>query len=598
MSDTFASSDDLRSAAALRHAQSVMFPGEVQLQRGGVLPEVTVTYETWGTLNPDKCNVVLVCHALSGDSHAARHDDADDPGWWDVVIGPGRAIDTDRWFVVCSNVLGGCRGTTGPASINPCTGRPYGPEFPDVTVEDIVDLQARLLDYLGVERLHAVIGGSLGGHQAMCWAVRHPQRVLACAAVATSHRLNAQGVAFNVVGRNAILTDPEFRDGRYDEHGTKPRTGLAIARMLGHITYLSRQSMARKFDHDKLAPREIHTAFEKLFSVGSYLAHQGDRFVERFDANSYLLLSKAMDLFDLGSNDASLEASLARSTCRWLVLSFTSDWLYPPFQSRQVVDALIATGKCVGYCNVRSDAGHDAFLLDEDLDRYGGMIRAFLQTTTPTRTVVPVIADAEAKPPRLDHASMLDFIPVGGSVLDLGCEDGALLARVAKARQCTRLVGVEVDEQLLLHAMSRGFDVIQADLERGLPDFPDQAFDVVVLSQTLQSIVRTESLIDEVLRVGRRVIVSFANFAYRAVREDLYLRGRSPASEKGLLHYAWFNTPNRRFLSIHDWWEFCEARGIVVERYTYLDTERTAQITDDPNLNADLAIFGITRPPH
>lgn len=598
----FASSDDVRSAAPLRHARSAVLEGPVRLQRGGVLPEVRVAYETWGTLDAQRSNAVLVCHAMSGDSHVARHDSHDDPGWWEIMVGPGRPIDTNRFFVLCSNVLGGCRGTTGPSSINPVTGRRYGPDFPVVSVEDMVDVQARLLDALGIGRLFAVIGGSLGGNQALCWAVRHPHRVLATAAIATSHRLTSQGIAFNVVGRNAIRRDPNFHDGRYDEAGVRPDTGLALARMLGHITYLSRQSMADKFDHNRLEPRDVATEFEKVFSVGSYLAHQGHKFVERFDANSYLVLSRAMDLFDLGETRGQLQAALGRSTCRWLVLSFTSDWLYPPFQSRQIVDALIATNKCVGYCNVHSDAGHDAFLLEEDFDRYGEMVRAFLATTTEARKVIPMPLEAAAASAdvfharRIDYRRIVDLIEPGESVLDLGCGDGALLAHLANQRQASRLVGVEVDERLVLAAMQRGLDVIHADLERGLPDFPDRAFDVVVLSQTLQSIVRTEAIVDEVLRVGRRVIVSFPNFAYRRIRDEVARRGRSPVSEGGQLPYAWYNTPNRRFLSVLDWEEFCSQRDIRIDDAIYLDTETGQEVTADPNLNADLAIVVISRP--
>lgn len=601
-----ASSDDARSAAPLRHVRTVRFDGPINLHRGGVLPAAEIAYETWGRLDARRSNAVLVCHALSGDSHVARHadDPDDDPGWWDLLIGPGRPIDTDRYFVICSNVLGGCRGSTGPASINPLADppRPYGPDFPEITVEDMVDLQARLIDHLGIDRLFAVVGGSLGGHQALSWATRHPGRVVAAVAVATSHRLTSQAMAFNVVGRNAILRDPHFHHGHYYDKHTSPRTGLALARMLGHITYLSRRSMADKFDHNRLEPRDITTEFEKAFSVGTYLAHQGDKFTERFDANSYLVLSKALDLFDLGADESELRGHLARSRCRWLVLSFTSDWLYPAYQSRDLVDCLIAEGRSVSYCNVRSDAGHDAFLLEENLASYGEMIRAFLDTTylEPSFTPPPAAAAVGGSPlhsDRIDHSHLLDLIEPRSSVLDLGCGGGELLALLAHQRDATRLLGVELDEGLILQALRRGFDVVQSDLERGLPDLADKSFDYAVLSQTLQSIVRTEAIVEEVLRVGRRAIVSFPNFAYRKIRDDLYHRGRSPGSETGLLRHQWYNTPNRRFLSIDDWQTFCDTRGIRIERAVYLDTEtgRAVAPEDTPNLHADLALFLISR---
>ncbi len=601
MPDAFASSDSIRSARPLRHAKTVHFTGPIELTRGQTLPAIDVCYETYGRLNAERSNAIYVCHALSGDSHVTRHDAADDAGWWELMVGPGRPVDTDKYFVICANILGGCRGTTGPTSINPATGRPYGPTFPDVTVEDMVDVQRMLIDHLAIPRLHAVIGGSLGGHQVLCWATRYPDRVLAAAALATSARLTSQALAFDVVARNAIIRDPHFHNGHYYDQPTRPSTGLALARMLGHITYLSQTAMADKFDHDKLSPRDIATEFEKVFSVGSYLAYQGEKFVERFDANTYITLSAAMDHFDLGATPTELRETLGRSECRWLVLSFTSDWLFPPVQSRQIVNALIAADKYVSYCNVTSDAGHDAFLLEDDFDRYGEMVRAFLDTTNPQRTYAPLVQEPRVATVdalhnhRIDYSLITDLVEPGASVLDLGCGNGQLLSHLAQLRSARRLLGIEVDEHNILATMRRGFDVLQSDLEEGLPDFADRAFDCVVLSQTLQSIVNTEAIIDEILRVGRRCIVSFPNFAYHKIRTMLHEQGRSPASERGLLHYAWFNTPNRRFFSILDFEQFCAERGIAIHTRRYLDTEADIEITDDPNLHADLAIFTISR---
>jgi homoserine O-acetyltransferase len=600
MSDTFDSSDSLRSARPLAHARSVTFDGPIALRHGGELASVTVTYETYGKLNRAGDNAVLICHALSGDSHVARHDPDDDPGWWDVMVGPGKSIDTDHHFVICSNLLGGCRGTTGPNSIDPQTGHPYGAQFPVITVEDMVDVQRRLVDHLGIERLFAVVGGSLGGHQVLCWSTRYPDRMHAAVAIATSPCLTMQALAFDVVGRNAILQDPNFAGGQYHDRPDKPTVGLALARMLGHITYVSPKAMHEKFGADRLHPRDVATAFEKKFSVGSYLAHQGDKFVERFDPNSYVTLTMAMDLFDVGEGGA-LEAALAKSQCRWLVLSFTSDWLFPDSQSRAIVDALVASGKCVSYCNVASQAGHDTFLLEDDLDRYGEMVRAFLDTTTTTGSFMPPKPKPQTKPgdvlhdKRIDYERIATLIPPHAAVLDLGCASGELLARLAHDREPKRLLGVELDEYQILEAMRAGFDVIQADLNRGLPGFADNAFDYVVLSQTLQSIARTQDIVDEILRVGERCIISFANFAYYRVRQAIAEHGRSPVSTGGILHYEWHNTPNRRFLSVLDWQEFCAQRDIRIHRELFLDTERGREVTDDPNRNADLAIFVISR---
>lgn len=601
---SFDSSDSVRSGAPLRHAQYVTFDGPIPLTLEGALPRVTVAYETYGTLNHQRDNTVLICHALSGDSHVARYDSTDDAGWWDVMVGPGRAIDTDRYFVVCPNILGGCRGSTGPNSIDPATGRPYGADFPTVTVADMVEVQRRLVDHLGIRTLRAVVGGSLGGHQAITWAVRHPERVRGCVALASSPRLTSQAVAFDVVGRNAIMHDPEFRGGQYyDGDAAGPTVGLALARMLAHITYLSRESMTAKFDPTRLEPRDVPTQFEKKFSVGSYLAHQGHRFVERFDANSYVTLSMAMDLFDLGATPEQLQSVVARSQCRWLVVSFTSDWLFPPEQSRELVAAMLATDRRVSYCNVTTRGGHDSFLLEEHLAIYGGLVRGFLENldAQPARNAS---AAARKSPPtsgptsifhgyRLDYDMILELIPPGTSVLDLGCGHGELLTRL-RGRGETRLVGVEIDETAILACVTRGLDVIHADLERGLTAFSDGQFDVVVLSQTLQAIDDTQGLLEEMLRIGQTAVVSFPNFAYHKLRRMLAEEGRSPKSE-GPYHFEWYNTPNRRFPSIADVEDLCAHMGITPQRRVYLDSETNTRVTEDPNRNANMAIFVLGR---
>jgi homoserine O-acetyltransferase len=598
-SDHFSSSDSLRSAARSEHARVVRLPEPLSLESGDVLPVVEVAFETYGTLNADRSNAVLVCHALSGDSHVARHDEHDLPGWWDIVVGPGKPIDTSRFYVICSNILGGCRGTTGPNSINPSTGKPYGASFPLITMRDMVAVQARLIDHLGIHRLHAIVGGSLGGHQALTWAVDHPDRVSNVALIATSPRLTSQALAFDVVARNAILRDPHFHDGDYYDKPTGPVVGLALARMLGHITYLSRDAMTAKFDATRLQPRDIDTAFEKLFSVGSYLAYQGKRFVERFDANSYVTLSRAMDLFDLGHDVETLRRRFASTTCRWLLLSFTSDWLFPASQTQLMADALVQAGKDVTHCNVRSDAGHDAFLLDDSLDTYGEFIRSFLEpdgiASTPQATPPAWRRDTHIlHAHRLDHDLLLELIDDGQSVLDLGCGDGSLLEMIRERKSPRRLLGIEHDQSLVLATARRGIPVIQRDLELPLDHLPDLSFDVVLLSQTLQSIGNTEAVLREVLRVGRRGIVSFPNFAYRKLREDYLARGRAPKAS-GFYGYEWHNTPNRRFPSILDMKDFCDERDIRVIEEIYLDTEADQRVFDDPNLNADVAIFVLGR---
>jgi homoserine O-acetyltransferase len=596
----FESSDSLRSAAPLRHARILTCEEPLPLALGGELPRPTVCYETYGSLNNAADNAILICHALSGDSHVARHHQGDEPGWWDIMVGSGKPVDTDKYFVICANVLGGCRGSTGPDSINPASGRTYGHEFPELTISDMVAAQCRLVDFLGIRRLRAVIGGSMGGQMVLCWAVEHPHRLRSAVTLATAPRLTSQALAFDIVGRNAILHDPDFHGGRYQEQGTRPSSGLAIARMIGHITYLTRESMHEKFEAHRSSPRLASTSFESDYAVGSYLGYQGDKFVERFDANSYLVLSRAMDRFDLGASPRELKNSLRDTRCDWLVISFSSDWLFPPDQSRTLVNALISGGKEASYCNVESSCGHDAFLLPQDLDVYGELIRGFLDGPQPAALTAeaPEAAEIrclqEIRKERLDTRRIMELIPTGASVLDLGCGHGELLAGL-KRKGCAPLMGVELDEQALLSCLRRSVPVIQADLNLQLPQFPDQAFDVVILSQTLQAILDVEGLIAEITRVGRRAIVSCPNFAYRKLREMLYHRGLAPESP-GILRHHWYDTPNLRFFSLADFEAFCRAKSICVRRRIALDTEAGREVDVDPNLNADLAIYELTGP--
>lgn len=585
MVDPFESSDSVRSGAPLRYVRTAVFPEPVRLKHGETLPAVEVAYETYGELNEARDNAVLICHAITGDSHPARHDPGDEPGWWEELVGPGKAVDTNRLFVVCSNVLGGCRGTTGPGTINPVTGKPYGSDFPLVTVEDMVDVQKRLVDLLGIERLRAVIGGSLGGHQVLSWATRYPDCVQTAVVIAASARLTAQAIAFDVVGRNAIQTDPCFHDGQYYDTGEHPRTGLALARMLGHITYLSSEAMTRKFDLDRHAPRDIVTDFEKRFSVGSYLAYQGKQFVGRFDANSYVAITLAMDNFDLGATREQRLQSFRAAQCDWLVISFSSDWLFPPSQSRELVALMTTLGQPVSYCEIETDGGHDSFLLKKDIAQFAPLVAAKLGARKP-------------KSPRqsLEDGRILALIPPGSSVLDLGCGEGDLLARL-KDRGAPLLCGVEVSTELIAATMQHGIDAIDYDLNVGLPEFADDRFDYVVLSSTLQAVPNVEHLLEEALRVGRRAIVGFTNFAHRALREMFGLEGRAPKAP-GPYSYEWYNTPNRRFPSIRDMLDLCEKMGVTVEDARYYDDTNGRVIGDDEdaNLAAETALLVLRRP--
>lgn len=363
--------------------QRAAFDAPLPLQGGGVLPSYELVYETYGTLNGAGTNAILVCHALSGHHHVAGHY-ADDPkslGWWDNIVGPGRPLDTNRFFIVGVNNLGGCHGTTGPASVNPATGKPWGADFPVVTVEDWVHAQARLADRLGITSWAATIGGSLGGMQALQWAISYPDRVRNALVIAAAPKLSAENIAFNQVARQAILTDPDFCDGHFYAHGVCPWRGLRLARMLGHITYLSDDEMAEKFGRE-LKGADLSYGFETDFQVESYLNHQGDKFANTFDANTYLRMTKALDYFDpAAATGGDLAAALRPARAKFLVVSFTTDWRFSPARSREIVNALVHNGQDVAYAEVESNQGHDSFLMDDAY--YHALVRTTLERIAP-----------------------------------------------------------------------------------------------------------------------------------------------------------------------------------------------------------------------
>ncbi len=373
MPDTFP-----EDSVGLVKPQTLHFDQAIELECGRILPSYDLVYETYGELNPDKSNAVLICHALSGHHHAAGYHSADDkkPGWWENCIGPGKVIDTNKFFVVSPNNLGGCHGSTGPQTINPDTGKHFGPDFPMVTVKDWVNTQARLGDVLGIEKWAMVIGGSLGGMQALQWAIDYPDRLGHAAVIASAPKLSAQNIAFNEVARQSILSDPNYHGGRYYEHDTYPRQGLILARMVGHITYLSDNAMAAKFGRD-LKTGSYNYGFDVEFQVESYLRHQGEVFSKNFDANTYLLMTKALDYFDPTRDfDGKLDTALAQTQCKFFVLSFTSDWRFSPGRSEEIVNSLIQCNKDVSYAEIDAPQGHDSFLLP--IPRYISVFSAYM----------------------------------------------------------------------------------------------------------------------------------------------------------------------------------------------------------------------------
>ncbi len=569
--------------------QTVRFDQPLELAGGQTLPHVEVAYETYGELNATKTNAVLICHALSGDAHVAGYLPGEDKaGWWDRMVGPGKPIDTDRYFVLCTNVLGGCKGTTGPGSIDPQTGRPWGLNFPVITIADMVAVQVRVLDHFGIDKLLCATGGSMGGMQALELAVAYPDRVAGVIPIATTASVSAQSLAFDAVGRNAIICDAEFHDGHYEAHGANPANGLAIARMLGHITYLSEQAMHEKFGRTLRHGSQVNYGFDSEYSVETYLDYQGDKFVERFDANTYLYVTRAIDYFDLGEGRGGLHAALASTSAAFLVISFTSDWLFPATQSQRLVRALSHAGKPVSYINIDAPYGHDSFLLDcESQDRaIAGFLNRLLVESA-GGTVEPT-TDGD----RRDLDRIESMIGDDDRVLDLGCGDGALLAHL-KGRGLTLLQGVDLGEDRVVRCIENGVDVIHADLDKPLDCFDGGAFDAVVLSRTLQVVHHPGNLLDEMLRVGRRSIVSFPNFGYWRNRHQIAWTGRVPVSRN--LPFSWADTPNLHFLSMKDFEQWCAEHGVSVLERVALDYESGYTIGFWPNLRATDAIYAIAR---
>jgi homoserine O-acetyltransferase len=566
----------------------------LELESGKRLAPIDVAYETYGELNDAGDNAVLICHALSGNAHVAGVHNPEDkkPGWWDVMVGPGKGIDTNKYFVICSNFLGGCSGTTGPSSINPETGKAYGLDFPIITIADMVKVQKLLMDKLGIKELLSVIGGSIGGMQVLQWAIAYPDFVKSAIPIATTTHLGAQSIAFDAVGRNAILADSNFSGGEY--HSAKgPDRGLAIARMIGHITYLSEQGMRAKFGRKLRSAESYSYDFNSEFAVETYLDYQGQSFVERFDANSYLYITKASDYFDLQKDYGALEKAFANTKSRFLIISFASDWLYPPSQSEDIVNALVTCGKDTSYCNIASDYGHDAFLLEPEI--LGSFISGFLDATHRPgvkRKAEYKIQETKYKTQpqraRVDYELIESLIEPDSTVLDIGCGDGELLANLTADRNIKGR-GIELQQELVLACVNRGLPIIQRDVERGLENYADKRFDYVILSQTLQTINEPEKVFKELLRIGKKVIVSFPNFAHWRCRLQLMLFGKAPVTKQ--LPLSWYDSPNIHFLSLKDFDQFCEKLGVKVEKKIPLGKAKIAPVRFAPNLLAEQVIY-------
>ena len=542
-------------------------PGGLEVAHG-VLKHVEVRYEECGApIRAD--NVIFFCHALTGDAHVAgiRPGETKPSGWWERMIGPGRAFDTRKWHIVCANVLGGCSGTTGPSSVNPETGKPYGSTFPQHTFKDAVDMYRRFLRQLwrenslpGEMKLAALVGGSYGGMQVVDWVTRCPDEMDKALIIATSAACNTQTLAFDVVGRAAITDDPNWHGGDYYGigDGMGPKLGLANARQLAHITYLSRDLLEEKFGR-KLqqsfleAPEEERkrrdAAFKTYFQIESYLDYQGAKFLKRFDANSYLHVTRSLDFYDAAEEFGSLEAAFARVKAKCLVVSYGGDVLFGAEESTAMATALLKGGKEVSYCHLESGRGHDSFLTD--ISDLSGVVGGFLCPREPK------VMNWQK---RL-YRQVASMVKKGAHVIDIGCGDGTLL-NVLKATRGTKGDGVEIDIDRYKEALADGNNVFWVDADEGLGMVPDKYYDVAVLSDTLQEVKNPRGLLREALRIADEAVVSFPNFAEYRIRLCLGFKGRLPVSKT--LPFEWYDTPNIHCVTLHDFKRLCDAEGYEI----------------------------------
>lgn len=556
-----------------------------RLESGDVLPELEIAFETYGELSPQRDNAVFICHALSGDAHVAGYhgNTGKEPGWWDEMIGPGKGIDTNHYHVICANILGGCKGTTGPSSLNPATQRSYGSAFPRISVGDIIEVHCLLLKHLEIVRLAAVVGGSFGGMQVLEWVIRYPEMVDRGVCIASACRLSAQALAFDVVGRTSITFDPDWQEGDYYETDRAPARGLSQARKIGHITYLSQEMMAEKFGRDRLsephegpgsgagaAPEDREAqrkrAFLSNFQVESYLEHQGSKFVDRFDANSYLHITWSMDEFDLIERFGSLHRAFEPIRAKMLIVALSADWLFPPEQSVELANALLQAHKPVSYCRLHAPHGHDAFLVA--IEHLSEVMRAFMpwvHSGALAGTTAPR-GDASASEPaggtkQQEFEIISEMIQPSASVLDLGCGNGELLSLLKEHRGVTGF-GVDIDLQHVIDVIDRGHDIFQEDIDGGLAMIPDGTYDYAILSETLQLVHHPEFVLREMLRVARQGIVSFPNFGQWRCRWSLSVRGRMP--EAFVSPGGAGNRLTAHLFTVRDFVDLCRRDGIRI----------------------------------
>lgn len=545
------------------HTLTLSLPeGGFRLEEGGSLPRVDVAWESCGLVKPENDNVVFICHALTGDAHVAGRyaNENESSGWWESIVGPGKAIDTNRYRVICANVLGGCKGTTGPSSVNPATGRPWGSAFPRFTIGDTVEVYRSLLRELGVTHLAGLVGGSFGGIQVCEWLAAHPNEVDKAVMIASGAALNSQALAFDIVGRYAITLDPHWHGGDYYDRPfeDRPNVGLAQARQVAHITYLSLDLLNRRFgrkqQEDWLAKGaewlEAHAAkFGTTFAIESYLRYQAKKFIARFDANSYLQITHAMDRYDASVKYGSLDEVCRRITAKLLLVSISGDWLFSEEQSRNIAAAMLRQGKDVSYSHLDIKVGHDGFLTHTK--ELGKLMGAFFAS-------VPTEVSSEK---RQKLAPIVELIPEGGQVLDIGCGSGSLLTLLREKK--VRGTGIEIDFGKIVDGVRGGLNVLYEDADEGLGLLPDAAYDVAVLSETLQTVKRPREILVKILDKAKEAVVTIPNFASIGIRLHLLLTGRMPVGSE--LPFEWYDTPNTHFFTFHDFRALCAKEGIEIK---------------------------------
>jgi homoserine O-acetyltransferase len=574
------------------------------VMENGVLESLQLCYETYGTLNNNGTNAILVCHALTGDHHVAGiYKESDRKGWWDHAVGPGKAIDTNKYFVICSNCLGACQGSTGPSSINPKTKNPYGMGFPDLTIKDMVRAQKLLLDHLKVTSLYSVVGGSMGGMQALQWIIEFPSFVQRAMIIAATPQHSAQTIAFNEVGRTSIKGDPRWNNGDYS-HDSRPETGLAVARMMAHITYLSDEGMEQKFGRNQMSVSNSGNKAldeeDKQFAVESYLHYQGNKFVGRFDANTYLKLTKALDHFDL-VGEKGLDYSLQNVRSKVMVVGFTSDWLYTPAQNKMIAESLQRLNKNASYLEIDHEHGHDSFLIKSE--KFLRLIRLFLNGGDQNEIEHSSVPKSRSAITRSDVKKEADLKVIGGwvkndeKVLDLGCGRGILLEHLRETKNVNGL-GVDYDSDKAAGCISRGVAVYQGDIRKALAMLPNDSFDWVVFSRMVEELPEPGQIILDALRIGKRVAISFVNHGYWKNR--LHFSQYGSRIENDVYRENWQSSYPRNHFSINEFESFClssESQKIpfdIGRKIFHRGNWRTT-CKIFPNLRAGLAIYELVR---